>query len=173
MANINLNNYFRKVNEIKSPVDSKILINKKEKDKEYYGDIRLDLGISEIKEKPINANVANYDLKRIINEESVLVALRNIFNTWAGSRLLNPEMSFEIKQYLFEPLTMAKAWFLGYTICQTLPLYEPRVSISNVVVDANPNDHCYTILLSVLIPSLDKEVDIKSILNEEGYTILG
>jgi hypothetical protein len=32
-----------------------------------------------------------------VNEESILVALRNIFNTYAGSRLLNPDMAFEIK----------------------------------------------------------------------------
>lgn len=117
MANINLNNYFRKATDIESPVDSKIQLNKKETDKEYYGDLRLDLEIGEIKQKQLNAEESNYDLKRIVNEESVITSLRNIFNTWVGSRLLNPEVSFEIKQYLFEPLTMAKAWFLGYEIC--------------------------------------------------------
>lgn len=173
MANINLNNYFRKSTDIISPVDSKIQLNKKETDKDYYGDLRLDLEIGEIKQKQLNAEEANYDLKRIVNEESVITSLRNIFNTWVGSRLLNPEVSFEIKQYLFEPLTMAKAWFLGYEICQTLPLYEPRVKITNVIVDVNPNSHCYTIKLSVLIPSLNKEVNIKSLLNQDGYSILG
>lgn len=173
MANINLNNYFRQVTDIVSPVDSKIQLNKNQTDKEYYGDIRLDLEVSEIKERELNAMESTKDLQRIINEESVLVALRNIFNTYVGSRLLNPEMAFEIKQYLFEPLTMAKAWFLGYDICQNLPLYEPRVKITNVVVSANPDNHCYVINLSVNIPSLNKNVNIKSILNQEGYSILG
>lgn len=117
MANINLNNYFRKASDIKSPIDSKIQLNKAETDKEYWGDVRLDLNVNEIKERPLNAKESTRDLQRIINEESVIVAVRNIFNTHLGSRLLNPDMAFEIKQYLFEPLTQAKAWFLGYDIC--------------------------------------------------------
>lgn len=173
MANINLNNYFRKTTNTKSPVDSKIQLNKATSDKEYYGDLRLDLDISELKERPLNAKESTRDLKRIVNEESVITSLRNIFNTYKGSRLLNPDVSFEIKQYLFEPLTMAKAWFLGYDICQTLPLYEPRVKLTGVVVDANPNEGFYTISLSIQIPSLNKSVDIKSILSKDGYAILG
>lgn len=173
MANINLNNYFRKSSDIKSPIDSKILLNKKETDEEYYGDLKLDLVMGEIKERPLNAKEANRDIQRIVNEESVIVALRNIFNTFVGSRLLNPEMSFEIKQYLFEPLTEAKAWFLGYDICQQLPLYEPRVSITGVTIDVDTEKGCYVINLSVSIPSLDADVDIRSILNSDGYSILG
>lgn len=117
MANINLNNYFRKTSDIKSPVDSKIQLNVTQTEKEYYGDIKLDFETNELKERPLNAKESTRDLKRIVNEESVLTALRNIFNTYKGSRLLNPDMAFEIKQYLFEPLTQAKAWFLGYDIC--------------------------------------------------------
>lgn len=127
MANINLNNYFRKASDIKSPIDSRIQLNKAVTDKEYWGDVRLDLDVNEIKERPLNAKESTRDLQKIVNEESVIVALRNIFNTHVGSRLLNPDMAFEIKQYLFEPLTEAKAWFLGYDICQVLPMYEPRV----------------------------------------------
>lgn len=127
MANINLNNYFRKASDIKSPIDSRIQLNKAVTDKEYWGDVRLDLNVNEIKERPLNAKESTRDLQKIVNEESVIVALRNIFNTHVGSRLLNPDMAFEIKQYLFEPLTEAKAWFLGYDICQVLPMYEPRV----------------------------------------------
>lgn len=173
MANINLNNYFRKSTDIKSPVDSKIQLNKKQSDKEHYGDLRLDLEINELKERPLNAKESTRDLQRVVNEESVLVSLRNIFNTYKGSRLLNPDVAFELKQYLFEPLTQAKAWFLGYNICQTLPLYEPRVKIESVVININPNWGYYTIKLTVTIPSLDKTVDINSILSKDGYTILG
>lgn len=117
MANINLNNYFRKSTNTKSNVDSRIKLNKSTKAKEYYGDILFDLDTNELKERPLNAKESTRDLKRIVNEESVITALRNIFNTHHGSRLLNPEVAFDIKQYLFEPLTQTKAWFLGYDIC--------------------------------------------------------
>lgn len=62
MANINLNNYFRQVTDIVSPVDSKIQLNKNQTDKEYYGDIRLDLEVSEIKERELNAMESTKDL---------------------------------------------------------------------------------------------------------------
>jgi hypothetical protein len=90
MANINLNNYFRKSTDIKSPVDSRIQLNKAETDKELWGDIRLDLKCNEIKERPLNAKESTKDLQRIVNEESVITSLRNIFNTYECSRLLNP-----------------------------------------------------------------------------------
>ena len=50
MANINLNNYFRKSNTLKSEVDSNIVLNKTDYEKTYYGDLRLDLKTDEIKE---------------------------------------------------------------------------------------------------------------------------
>lgn len=174
MANINLNKYFKKSTDIKSPVDSRIRLNKAETDNEYYGDIRFDMKFNEIKERPLNAKESTKDLQKIVNEESVITALRNIFNTYECSRLLNPEMKFEMKQYLFEPLTTTKAWFLGYDIYNSLPLYEPRVKINSVSVVPYSDQGYYLIRLSIGIPALsDENFDISSILNSDGYSILG
>ena len=166
MANINLNNYFRKTSDIKSPVDSRIKLNKADTDKEKWGDLRLDLKFNEIKERPLNAKESTHDLKRTINEESVIIALRNLFNTHSCSRLLNPEMSFNISQYLFEPLTQIKAWFLGYDIIQFFPLYEPRVIVQNVEVVANIIENVYEIKLIIAIPDISgKQIEVSSILS--------
>lgn len=116
MANINLNNYIRKTSDIKSPVDSRIQLNKLQTDNELWGDLRLDLEIKELRERSLNAKESNKDLQRIVNEESVKVALMNIFNTTECSRLLNPEINFDLRSYLFEPLSAYKAWFIGYDI---------------------------------------------------------
>lgn len=97
MANINLNNYFRKSNTLKSEVDSNIVLNKTDYEKTYYGDLRLDLKTDEIKERALNAKESTKDLQLIVNEESIITSLRNIFNTYKGSRLLNPDVSFDIK----------------------------------------------------------------------------
>ena len=166
MANINLNNYFRKTSDIKSPVDSRIKLNKADTDKEKWGDLRLDLNFNEIKERPLNAKESTHDLKRTINEESVIIALRNLFNTHSCSRLLNPEMSFNISQYLFEPLSQIKAWFLGYDIIQFFPLYEPRVIVQNVEVVANIIENVYEIKLVIAIPDISgKQIEVSSILS--------
>ena len=173
MANINLNNYFRKSTDIKSPVDSSIVINKIATNKERWGDLRLDMQMKEMKERPLNAKESTNDIQRIINEESVMTSIRNIFNTHLCSRLLNPQMRFEIKQYLFEPLTSTKAWFLAYDIRQLIPLYEPRVRVNEVSVSVG-NDSCYIIKIKIAIPAVsDKSFQISSLLSQDGYVILG
>lgn len=52
-------------------------------------------------------------------------------------------------------------------------MYEPRVEINSIVIDTNVNEGVYVINLSVRIPSLNKDVDIRSLLSNDGYTILG
>lgn len=173
MANINLDKYFRKENDIKSPVDSRIKLNKNDTDKEKWGDLKLDLTFNEIKDRALNAKESTKDLNRIINEESVIISLRNIFNTKGCSRLLNPEMNFNVGEYLFEPLTSSKAWFLGYDIYTYLPKYEPRIRVNSVNVIAYPTQGYYIIELSVGIPNVSGEnYKISSILNQDGYSIL-
>ena len=172
MANINLNNYFRKESDKKSPVDSRIKLNKFETNKENWGDLKLDLDFNEIKERPLNAKEATKDLQRTINEESVIIALRNLFNTHSCSRLLNPEMSFNVSQYLFEPLSATKAWFLGYDITQFFPLYEPRVQVQGVEVIANLLENVYEIKLKIGIPNVSgKPFEVSSILSQDGFVI--
>lgn len=174
MANINLNKYYRKSSDIVSPVDSRIILNKTQTDKEYYGDIRLDLKIKELKERPLNAKESTNDIQKITNEQSIITSLRNIFNTHECSRLLNPQMKFELKHYLFQPLTQTKAWFIGYDIYQSIPIYEPRVKISHVSVIPNNDNGCYHIKITISIPSLsDQSFTISSILNPQGYYIDG
>lgn len=173
MANINLNNYFRKPQDKKSPVDSRIQLNKKDTDTVLWGDLKFDLDFNEIKERPLNAKESTHDLKRAVNEESVIISLRNLFNTHSGSRLLNPEMSFNVYQYLFEPLSATKAWFLGYDIMQFFPLYEPRVKVQRVEVVANIDENVYEIKLSIGIPNISGEdFKISSILSQDGFTII-
>ena len=128
--------------------------------------MKLDLKFNELKERPLNAKDSTKDIQRTINEESVIVALRNIFNTRKCSRMLNPEMEFDISQYLFEPLSTTKGWFLGYDICTRLTIYEPRVKVDNVSVTAYINEGYYYIELTLSFPDISGEsFKISSILS--------
>lgn len=173
MANINLEKYFKKSTDIISSVDSKIIIDKKQTDVEFYGDLKLDLQFNEIKEKALNAKESNKDLQKIVNEESVITALKNIFNTRSCSRLLNPEINIGLEEYLFEPINPIKGWFLGYDIMMTLPQYEPRVKIDNIQIVSYVNEGYYSIKLSISIPNLsDKKVTVNSIFSSDGFQII-
>ena len=172
MANINLGNYYRKKSDKVSPVDSKIVLDKSETDKKYYGDIKMDLAFNDIKDRALNAKISDKDLQMIYNEESILTSLKNIFRTYKGSRLLNPEMEFDLTQYLFEPLTQTKAFFLGYDLMSLIPKYEPRVRVDSVNIVANTLESCYEIDLNVSIPSFSKSLSLKCIFDEESFSIM-
>ena len=173
MANVNLDKYFKKNSQIKSPVDSRIQLNKKQISNNFYGDLRLDLNIKEYKDQRLYAKQSNNDIQRIFNQQSVITSLKNIFNTRICSRILNPQISFDLREYLFEPITETKAWFIGYDIYLRLPQYQPRVKIKSLKIIPDPDNKLYTITLSLSIPSLDnKTIDISSILDSDGYSII-
>lgn len=172
MANINLGKYYKKSTDTVSLVDSRITLNKSETNTRLYGDIKLDLEFEETKNRSLHAGITDRDLQLIYNEESVLTSLKNIFKTFKGSRILNPDMEFDLSQYLFEPLTRAKAFFLGYDLMSLIPRYEPRVVVNNVDVTAHPQDGCYRINLSVTLKDFNKDIDMKCIFDEDSFSIL-
>ena len=170
MANIDLNEIFAPKVTVKSKVDSNIEIVQNISANELYSDVDLDLNIGEYKTPILNSEKTSYDLSKITNEESVLTALKNVLNTKFYSRLLNPDMNFDLRSYLFEDLTEAKAFFIGYDIIHLLPAYEPRVKVTNVEVIAYISSDAYMINLSVAIPSINKEVKLSSILSGDGFS---
>lgn len=170
MANIDLNNLFYKKSTITSPVDSNIHLNNSEKNNIIFSDIKLDLTSKEFKSNSLNSKETNKDLNIIINEESILNSVRNIMSTTYCSRLLNPEMNFDLRTYLFESINETTAYFIGYHISTYLPLYEPRIEVENVHVIAYPKNDAYVINLRIYVPAISKNINLKSILNSEGIT---
>lgn len=170
MANINLNKLFRTPQQITSEVDSNIKFNQPQEVKELYSDYKLDLSFYENKTNLLNSEETSIDVEKIINEEAVLNSLKNILNTKFYSRLLDPEMNFDLRSYLFEDLTEAKAFFIGYDLVHLLPIYEPRVNITNVDVKAYYQADAYVIDLYISIPAIKKDVKLSSVLNGDGFT---
>lgn len=169
MANINLSKLFKKEQPIVSEVDSSIKFNQQINSEEIYSDYKLDLNFYENKTKIPNTKETAIDVEKIINEEAIINSLKNILNTKFYSRLLNPDMNFDLRSYLFEELTEAKAFFIGYDISNLLPLYEPRIDVSDVKVAAYYQNDAYVVDLTISIPSMQKEVKLSSILNEDGF----
>lgn len=168
MANIDLTNFYRRRNEKVSPVDTSIILNKADTDNEIYSDMKLDLEFTTIKERQLNAKESNKDLVKIKNEESVINALKNVLSTTRNTRILDPDMEFDLRSYLFDGLNPVRAWFIGYEICTKIGMYEPRVNIDNVNIGIDWQNDCYVIDLEITIPSLSKSVSLKSILDKDG-----
>lgn len=169
MANIDLTNIFKKKATLSSTVDSAVIIDNARSKDEIYSDIKLDLDYGNYKNNYFNSEVSKNDLEKITNEAAVLASLRNIMNTTYASRLLNPELDFDMRSYLFENLSEAKAYFIGYDLYHSIPAFEPRIGIKNVKVIANIKEDTYSITLNITIPSLNKDVFLYSVLNEDGF----
>lgn len=170
MANINLNNIFSNNFKTTSPVDSEIKLNREPKKIEVYSDYKLDLSTKMHQGESINSNKTSDDIAKIINEESIINSLRNIMMTKFHSRLLNPEMNFDLRSYLFEEITEAKAFFIGYDISTYLPMYEPRIQIGDIKVVAHYNHDAYVIYMNIFVPSINKNIKLSSILNSDGFS---
>ena len=171
MANIDLTHLFKNNNnKLKSRVDSDIKLSHNLGNNEIYSDIKLDLTLSAKTNAEYNSDIINYDLEKITNEESVLNSLKNILNTRYCSRLLNPEMNFDLRSYLFENLSESKAYFIGYDISNMLPYYEPRIKIKDISVVVYYGDDTYGVYLNIQIPSLNKAIKLSSILSSEGFS---
>lgn len=169
MANIDLRTIYRSTTDKLSPVDSKIILNKQQTDKILYSDLKLDLTFNELKERPLNAKDSTHDLLTITNLEAVTTSVKNILNTRLCSRLLNPEMEFDLEQFLFERMDYNVAYFIGYELCTQLPIYEPRVSVETIDIQLDFDNDTYIIDLLLTVPSLNATIKLSSILNSEGY----
>lgn len=169
MANIDLRQIYKQSRDKVSPVDSRIILNKTETDNEIYSDLKLDFEFNEIKERPLNAKESTRDLLKITNIEAVKTSLRNILNTTYCSRLLDPDIDFNLNKYLFDRLNANTAYFIGYELCTRISLYEPRVVIDNVKVELDFDNDAYNIYLNITVPSLNETLTLTSILNQNGY----
>lgn len=171
MANINLSSQFKNSNDLVSQVDSNIKINKEKTDAVIYSDLKLDLTFDEITDRFLNAKESTRDLQRITDEEAIITSVRNILTTNVCDRLLNPEMNLDLRSYLFNPLTEAKAYFMAYDIYNILPKYEPRISVTNINVAVDTLNDLYEITLNIVVPSLNKNLNLQTILSSTGYSI--
>lgn len=170
MSNINLKKILSNNSNIISNVDSNIKLNKIESTENIvYNDIKLDLDVSEYKLPSLNASISTKDLKTITNEEAIITSLKNIMNTKKCSRLLNPELDFNLSTFLFEPLNESKAWFIGYMINKMIPEYEPRVTINSVSISINYDEDSYYVSMEIYIPEIEKELNFSTVLNSTNF----
>lgn len=167
MANINFNNVYKRRNEEHSAVDKTLITRHNDVDKEIFSDVRFDLKIKEITERPWYSKENDNDIQKLVDEEAVIQSLKNIIHTMGNTRLLNPEMDMKLTSFLFEPINEHTAYFIGYIIKTMIPAYEPRVTIDKVLVVGHPDQMCYEVSINASIPDIRKSINLALILKDE------
>lgn len=136
-----------------------------------YKDIHFDISPAYSNGSELYSSKNVHDLKAIYDSHAVVVALKNILTTSPGEKILNPTFGLDLRDYLFETVSQAKAFFLGQTIYDGLTTQEPRVHIDQIEVIAVTDENEYIINIALSIPSLNvNAVSLKGVLNNDGYT---
>jgi phage baseplate assembly protein W len=118
------------------------------------------------------SNPVERDIKADYDESAIANSIVNLFNTSPGQNLLNPEYGLNLLQYVFLPATDTTARMIGQNIMNNLSTFEPRVSVKNININVDPDQQIFTITLSILIPSLNAQLNIPGTLTKTGFTLL-
>ena len=136
-----------------------------------YKDIALDLQLNYSISGELYKDADQKDLKAVYDVNAVIGAVKNVFTTSPGQKLLNPEFGLDLRRYLFDPVSDTRAFFIGNDILLGLPQQEPRVRVEHIEVIAIIDEQEYDINLRLSIPSLNvSDLSLKGVLNSNGYT---
>ena len=136
-----------------------------------YKDISLDLQQADLfvsNSGPIKS-VKGKDLRDSLDEAAINNSVRNILSTRQGQRFLVPRFGCNLLGFIGEPITDYTGQKIGQVVLDALRLWEPRVTVDQVIVTGNVDRHEYDIKIFVTIPSLKKtDVLIVSTLTSNG-----
>jgi phage baseplate assembly protein W len=114
-------------------------------------------------------SVLGKDIMADIDEAAITNSIFNILNTRQGQRFLIPQFGCNLLGYIGRPITTITAQEIGQTIYNAIRLWEPRVTIDNVLVVAKPNDAEYDITIKVSIPTFKRrDIRILATLTNQG-----
>jgi phage baseplate assembly protein W len=168
MAVIDLNNLVRpKQRNNPSSIVSNVIQNPDP----VYVDLHLDLtgskniglGTDAVQSGDI---LVDYDVEAIKN------SLRNIFTTKKGQKILNPAFGSALEQYLFTQITEANAKAIGNEILNDISKNEPRVEVSNIIVNAKEEQNLYQIAVYYTILDINKQNIVEIIAKLGGQIFL-
>ena len=139
-----------------------------------YKDIKLDLEFeSDLTNSPDGTSVNSNDLAVLKDEQDVVNALRNIFSTLPGQKVLNPFFGLNLSHYCFDPINRITADHIARTILIETPLQDSRISIKYLTVVGKEDENVYSIEFQLELPDIKTGIlNIKGVLNSDGMHII-
>ena len=135
-----------------------------------YVDIHFDLEYDKVAHLGVKAQELNRDLRISPDEYAIRNSLVNLFNTRPGQRILLPRYGVNLDGYLFEQVSKTAAEILGDTLLNAIQTWETRVTVKKIKVIAEPDNHQYSLIIIVEIPSLKyKASTIFGTIGNEGF----
>lgn len=96
-----------------------------------------------------------FDLIANKNETAIARSIRNLILTVPGERPFNPDLGSQVSRLLFEPLDSITTESLREQIENTINSFEPRVKLSQVIVQPNYDRGEYDISIRYSIVGIE------------------
>ena len=100
-------------------------------------------------------NPLNYDLIALKNETAIARSVRNLVLTSPGERFFNPSLGSRVSRLLFDNLDNFTAREIKYEIEYTINSFEPRVELSDVLVEPNYDNNEFNITVTYKIVGIN------------------
>lgn len=97
------------------------------------------------------ANPITKDVLKKVDESAIAASISNLLNTSNYERLFNPDLGCNLKKYLFEPIDDITTTNIQGEIRRTIENFEPRVELSDVVVNPYPDENGYDVTIKFFI----------------------
>ena len=129
-----------------------------------YIDLHLDISQTERGVSVTNQykSIKGKDIAVDYDEEAIRNSIFNILNTRPLQRIILPNFGCNLLGYVGRQVTLRTAEDIGRTIYDAIKIWEPRVTIDDVLVIAKPDENEYDVTITITIPTLKKR-DVKII----------
>ena len=119
-----------------------------------FKDLDLDFGL----------NSVTKDVNKLTDAEAIKRSVRNLINTNNYERPFRPEIGSGIRGLLFEPMTELTSHFMQLKIAEVLNEYEPRISLSDIVINNQEDKNAYGVRIHFIIKGSQEPVIVDTFL---------
>ena len=104
-------------------------------------------------------NFVTDDLMVTKNFNAIKQSVQNLIVTVPGERFFNPNIGSRITDLLFEPLDFINASLVKSEVEYTIKAFEPRVKLTDVIVDENYDDNGYDVTIEFEVIGLPEKTE--------------
>ena len=119
-----------------------------------FKDLDLDFGL----------NSVTKDVNKLTDAEAIKRSVRNLINLNNYEKPFRPEIGSGIRGLLFEPMTELTSHFVQVKIAEILNQFEPRISVSNIIINNQEDRNAYSVSIHFLIKGTQEPVVVDTFL---------
>ena len=115
---------------------------------------RVSRGFKDIS-MSFEVNPINEDLISIKNRTAIARSIRNLVFTVPGERFFNEDLGSRVSELLFDVMDEISASAIRDEIAETIQKYEPRVTLKDVKVKPNYDNHEFDVTVIYDVIGID------------------